>query len=98
KAVYRGGESVKLTALSGVQPVFVDFIQDGKERVSLLSATIDMSNGRGDLTLDLPADVSGTLELCAYRLNASGLALRKSRVVYVQPASDLKITANLNQE
>ncbi len=114
KAVYRGGESVKLTALSGTgAPIFVDFIQDGKERVSLLSATIDVRDGQGSLTLDLPPDVSGTLEMCAYRLGQpqqrgpaqgvvtldnSGLAVRKSRVVYVQPASDLKITANLDQK
>ncbi len=98
KAVYRGGESVQLTALgAGSEPVFVDFIQDGKERVTLLSATIPMSNGQGELTLDLPADVSGTLELCAYRIADSGKAMRKSRVVYIQPASDLKITANLDQ-
>jgi alpha-2-macroglobulin-like protein len=98
KAVYRGGESMKLTALaSGSEPVFVDFIQDGKERITLLSATIDVQGGRGDFTLDLPAELSGTLELCAYRLNEEGLAVRKSRVVYVQPASDLRIQMTLDR-
>ena len=101
KAVYRGGESMKLTALgAGSEPVFIDFIQNGKDgndRVTLLSATIDVRNGQGDFTLDLPPELSGTLELCAYRLNDVGLAVRKSRVVYVHPAGDLHIKATLDR-
>ncbi len=99
KAVYRGGEAVHLTALGkGSEPVFVDFFQEGRERVTLLSTTIDMTGGQGSLTLDLPPDVSGTLEMCAYRVTDEGMMLRKSRVVYVQPASDLKIKAYLDPQ
>jgi hypothetical protein len=98
RAVYKGGASMKLTALgAGSEPVFVDFILDGKERVTLLSSTIDVSGGRGETTVDLPPDLSGTIELCAYRMAASGVALRKSKLVYVAPAGELKIKTTFDQ-
>ena len=75
---------MKLTALGGgSEPVFVDFIKDG-QTVTLLTETIDMSKAaRATITLDLPPELFGTLELCAYRFNDEGLPVRKSRVVYV---------------
>lgn len=95
KAVYRSGDTMRLTAHGGgIQPVFVDLIKDGQ---TMLTQTIDMKDGRGQLTIDLPADLFGTLQMCAYRFSDSGLPVRKTRVFYVDAAADLKIETTLDQ-
>lgn len=95
KAVYNGGDTVKLIALGGGnQPVFVDMIKDGQ---TLLTRTVEMNNGDGDLSLDLPAEIFGTLQLNAYRLGSAGLAVRQSRVMYVRPAGQLRVDVTPDQ-
>ncbi len=90
KAVYTGGETLHLTALgkSGNEPVFVDLIKDGQTQ---LTTTVAMQDGRGDAEFDLPADLFGTIELCAYRYSAEGIPIRKRRVLYVHQAQEIRI-------
>jgi alpha-2-macroglobulin-like protein len=95
RAVYKAGQTMTLTALGGgAEPVFVDLIKDGQ---TLLTETVEVSGGRGTLSVDLPADLFGTVQLVAYRLNATGLPVRKKRVLYVKPADGGKITATLDR-
>jgi hypothetical protein len=95
RAVYQAGQTMTLTALgAGVEPVFIDFIKDGQ---TLLSDTVELIDGKGEHTLDLPAELFGTIELVAYRFGPTGLPVRKSRVVYVTPAKGLKIHATLDR-
>jgi uncharacterized protein YfaS (alpha-2-macroglobulin family) len=94
KAVYNGGETVHLTVLgSSPLPVFVDFLRDGQ---TMLTQTVAMSNGRGDLQFDLPPDLFGTVEICVYYAYTGGVAVRKSRAIYVRPAQQLRISAALD--
>ena len=90
KATYAGGETLELTTLgnAGREPVFLDFIKDGQ---TMLTDVVPMTNGRGYCHIDLPADLFGTIELCAYRFSANGLPVRKRRVLYVSQANDLRI-------
>jgi hypothetical protein len=95
KAVYNGGETVKLTAVgSGNEPVFVDLIKDGQ---TLLTETIDMDAGKGEYAFDIPADLFGTVEMVGYRFGSAGLPVRKSRVLYIRPAQELKIETTLDK-
>ncbi|MFO0930531.1 MAG: MG2 domain-containing protein [Gemmataceae bacterium] len=96
RAVYRGGETMTVTALgNGVEPVFLDLIRDGQ---TLLSQTIELSGGRGEQVVDLPADLFGTLQLVAYRfVGPEGLPFRKTRVLYVTPPDGLQVHATLDQ-
>src|SRR5262249_9583941 len=41
--------------------------------------------------------LSGTLELCVYRFGSDGLPVRKTRIVYVRPANQLSIKADLDR-
>lgn len=89
KAVYRGGETMKIVVLGGGnEPVFIDLIKDGQ---TLLTQTVPVAHGRGEYQLDLPPEVFGTLQLSAYRMGNQGLAERKSRLLYVSQAQDLKL-------
>jgi len=96
KAVYDGGETMKLAALGGgVEPVFVDFIKDGQ---TILTQQIGMDGGQGQYDFDLPPEIFGTIDICAYRFRSHGLAVRKSRTVYVRQARQLSIKATLDQD
>ena len=95
KAVYRGGEPMHVLALgSGIEPVFLDLIKDGQ---TVLSETIELNKGRGELEIDLPPELAGTVLLCAYRYGPGGLPVRKTRVVQIQPASQLRLQASLDR-
>jgi hypothetical protein len=94
RAVYEAGQTLRLAALGGgAEPVFVDFLKDGQ---TLLTQTVEMAGGRGEMAFDLPADLFGTVQVCAYRFGGAGLPLRKTRVLYVRPAGQVKIAATLD--
>jgi uncharacterized protein YfaS (alpha-2-macroglobulin family) len=96
RAVYNGGDTVHLTALGGgVEPVFVDFIKDGQ---TLLTQTIEVTSGHGEEEFDLPAELFGTVQLCAYRFGEDGLPVAKTRALYIRQAGDLDIKAALDQQ
>ncbi len=102
KALYRSGETMQLFALGGgSEPVLVDLIRDGQTILSCETtpqATVkDDDPGFGTTAIDLPPDLSGTLEIVAYRFGSQGLPVRKSRVVYVQPANQVGIQVTLDQ-
>src|SRR5262249_53381526 len=90
RAVYNGGDTMHISAWGfGVEPVFIDLIKDGQ---TLLTTTIERPPGKpgsaeaGELKLDLPPELSGTVLLCAYRYGKEGLPVRKTRVLYIRPA------------
>ena len=96
KATYGGGDTMTLSVLgSGVEPVFVDLLKDGQ---TLLTTNVDMKDGKGSRELDLPPELFGTIKLVAYRFNKSGLALRKSRMIFVRQARELNVAALLDQD
>jgi hypothetical protein len=87
--VIDGGETLQLSAIGhGIQPVFVDFIKD---RQLLLTTSIEMAGGAGAIAVDLPPELSGAVQVCAYRFSATGSPIRKSQVIHVTPASELRI-------
>jgi type II secretory pathway pseudopilin PulG len=90
KATCTGGDTLHLAAFSkgGDEPVFIDLIKDGQ---TVLTHVVPMSDGRGDGQFDLPLDLFGTIELCAYRYRSGGLPIRKRRILYVGQAQDVHI-------
>lgn len=98
RAVYRTGETAKLTVLSAASRdgrVFLDVVKD---RRTVLTKALDVAGGRAELALDLPADLFGTLELHAYRVLSDGNLSRDTRLVQVLRASDLEIRAELDRD
>lgn len=95
KAVYDGGETVNLVVLGGgTEPVFVDLIKDGQV---LLTESVALANGCGERRFDLPPDLFGTVELCAYRfVDMPGSPVRKARVLYIRPAEQVTIKTTLD--
>lgn len=95
RAVYDGGRTMTVTVLGGgTGPVFLDFLKDGQ---ALRTETVEVTNGQGVATFDLPPDLDGTLELCAWRFDDAGRPVRKQRVVYVRPVKALAVTATADR-
>jgi hypothetical protein len=89
KAVYDGGEPIRVTVLAGgVEPVFLDLIKDGQ---TVLSEIIAVEKGRGERSIDVPPELSGTIVLHTYRYGPEGLPSVRSRVIQVRPARALAI-------
>jgi hypothetical protein len=88
--------TVHLLAVGGgVEPVFVDFIKDGQ---TILTQSIDMKSGQGTYQFDLPPDIFGTIELCAYRFGPDGVPVRKTRLIYVRPANEIRIDVAMDRQ
>jgi uncharacterized protein YfaS (alpha-2-macroglobulin family) len=94
KAVYNGGETMRVSVLGGGgQPLFLDFIKDGQ---TVLTEVVPVKQGTGEYQFDLPADLFGTIEMVAYRYHTAGIPVRKSRVLYVRQAEEIKIAATMD--
>jgi len=90
RALAKVGESVNLTVLSPSPKgtIYIDVIRGGQ---TLHTASLDLVRGKGELSLPLSQDMSGSLEIHAYRISKSGLIVRDTRRLYVDPANDLKV-------
>jgi uncharacterized protein YfaS (alpha-2-macroglobulin family) len=96
RAIYRSGQTARLDVLapghSGL--VFVDVV---KQRRTLLTRHLVVKNGKATLALDLAPQLFGTLSLHAYRIRADGELLGDTRLIQVNRADDLRITAKLDR-
>lgn len=91
KAIYQPGDrmAIDIRTSAGMPTVFVDIVRGGQ---IMLSKWLEVKDGKALQTLDLPQTVFGTLEIHAYQMLQQGEIIRDSRVVYVQPRNDLKVT------
>ena len=93
RAIYEAGQAARLTLLSPGEDrvVFLDVIKDGQ---TVLTKTVVTRNHTASYSLPLPAALVGTLEIHAYTINSKGEDRGLSRIVYVNPASGLRISAD----
>jgi hypothetical protein len=97
KAIYKGGDSLKIDILTsaGMPTAYLDVVRGGQ---TMLTKWLDVKDGKAQDKIELPPSVFGTLEIHAYQTLSSGEVIRDCRVVYVQPATDLKIAVEPNKK
>jgi len=96
RATYSTGETAELTLLSaGGGYAYLDVIRSGQ---TALMKTVQLADGQGQLALDLPADLFGTLQLRAYKVLSDGSIVSDTKLIQVARASDLEIQATLDRE
>jgi len=78
----------ELAALAFKDRVYLDAIKDGR---TVLMTTVELDGGQGRYSLDLTPDLAGGFELEAYYLNADSTIMRDRKLVYVDPADQLRI-------
>jgi uncharacterized protein YfaS (alpha-2-macroglobulin family) len=97
QAVYKIGDRLRLETISTKQrgAVYIDVVKDGQ---TLITRAIETSGGRGNLSLDLTPSMFGTIEVRAYQITPDADPISDRRLVYVDPADDLKVEVSAEQE
>jgi len=96
RGVYRAGDRVRLQVLSTKQrgSVYVDVVKDGQ---TIGTHDLDLANGRAELDLPATPNMAGTVEFNAYLFGRDARPVADHRLVFVQPADELKIQTTLDR-
>ncbi|MDQ3815597.1 MAG: MG2 domain-containing protein, partial [Armatimonadota bacterium] len=97
KAIAKVGETLTLDIISTRQDgtAYVDLIKD---KQTVLTQSVALHRGRGELRIDLDETLAGTLQAHAYIITPRGDIVRDTKIIYVNPASDLKIEVSADQD
>ena len=89
-AVLKVGDRIQLKVLStrSSGSAYVDIVKNGQ---TILTRDLDLQNGQSDLTLDVTPEMAGTLDIDAYLFGREAQPIADHRLVFVQPADELKI-------
>jgi hypothetical protein len=92
RAVYRAGDRIQLRVLSTKKQgtAYVDIVREGQ---TVLTRDLDIKNGLAELALTATPDLAGTLDCNAYLFGSDARPVGDHRLVFVQPADELKIEA-----
>jgi len=84
------GDAVHLKVLStrARGSAYIDIVKDGQ---TILTRDLDLENGEADLTLTATPEMAGTLDIDAYLFGRDAQPVADHRLVFVQPADELKI-------
>jgi uncharacterized protein YfaS (alpha-2-macroglobulin family) len=95
RAVYRAGEVMGLRVFSTVKrgTAYVDIVKQGQ---TILTRDLDIENGHAELTLLATPELAGTVDFNAYLFGRDARPVGDHRLVFVQPADELKIEATTN--
>ncbi len=95
RAIYHAGEGIALKIFSTKRSgaAYIDAIRDGQ---TMLTRDVDLVNGQAELTLPVSPDMAGTLDLDAYIIGGDSRPVADHRLVFVQPADDLKIETTVS--
>ena len=96
RAVYRAGEPIRLRVFSTKArgTVYLDVIKAGQ---TVLTRDVDLVNGQAELALTATPDLSGTLDCNAYLFGTNAQAVADHRLLFVQPADELKVEATADR-
>ncbi len=88
--LYKAGDTIKGVVFGSRQRgnVYVDVVKGGQ---TILTQTAELQGGKAEFTITASPDLSGTLQVSAYQILPSSDIIRDSALVFVEPATDLKI-------
>ncbi len=90
RAIFKVGDRVHLTVLSSRTggSAYVDIVRNGQ---TIVTRDVDLQGGAADLSFTATAEMAGTLDLDAYLFGRDSQPVADHRLVFVEPADDLKI-------
>ena len=90
RAVYRAGESIRLKVFSTKQrgAAYIDIVKEGQ---TVLTRDLDLENGQAELSLAATPEMAGTVDFSAYLFGRNAQPVGDHRLIFVQPADELKI-------
>jgi len=92
RAVYKPGDSMEITVMSTRQKgaAYVDLVREGQ---TILTRDVDVENGRAEMNLRVTPEMSGTLMVHAYVIGRNARETADQRLVFVEPADELRVEA-----
>jgi uncharacterized protein YfaS (alpha-2-macroglobulin family) len=92
RAVYRTGDRIKLRVFSTKKrgTAYVDIVKEGQ---TVLTRDLEIENGQAELSLTATPELAGTVDFNAYLFGGDARPVGDHRLVFVQPADELKIEA-----
>ncbi len=92
RAVYRAGDRIALKVFSTRQSgaAYLDIVRAGQ---TVLTRDVNLVNGQAELALTATPAMAGTLDLNAYVIGRDARPVADHRLLFVQPADELKIEA-----
>src|SRR5205085_12350165 len=92
RAVYRSRERIQLRIFSTQKrgTAYLDIVKEGQ---TVLTRDLDIENGQAELSLTATPEMAGTVDFNAYLFGRDAIPVSDHRLVFVQPADELKIEA-----
>ena len=90
RAIFKTGDRIELKVLStrAHGAAYVDIVKNGQ---TILTRDLDLRDGQAELTLNATPEMAGTLDIDAYLFGRDAQPVADHRLVFVQPADELKI-------
>ncbi|MGA3071595.1 MAG: MG2 domain-containing protein, partial [Terracidiphilus sp.] len=90
RAIFKAGDRIQLRVLStrAHGAAYVDIVKNGQ---TILTRDLDLQDGQAELTLTATPEMAGTLDIDAYIFGRDAQPVADHRLVFVQPAEELKI-------
>ena len=90
RAVYRAGERIQLKVFSTKArgAAYVDILKEGQ---TVLTRDLELENGELELSLTATPEMAGTVDIGAYLFGRDARPVGDHRLIFVQPADELKI-------
>jgi uncharacterized protein YfaS (alpha-2-macroglobulin family) len=90
RAVFKAGDRIEFKVLStrAHGAAYVDIVKNGQ---TILTRDLDLENGQAELALTATPEMAGTLDIDAYLFGRDAQPVADHRLVFVQPAEELKI-------
>jgi hypothetical protein len=90
RAVYSAGDAIHLKVFSteALGTAYVDIVKDQQ---TVLTRDLDIRNGQAELSISATPEMAGTLDCNAYIFGRNAQPVADHRLVFVQPANELKV-------
>jgi uncharacterized protein YfaS (alpha-2-macroglobulin family) len=90
RAVYRAGDRILLkvfsTKASGA--AYIDIVKEGQ---TVMTRDLELENGQAELSLTATPEMAGTVDISAYLFARDARPVGDHRLIFVQPADELRI-------
>src|SRR5271157_2239833 len=92
RAVYRSGDAIHLKVLATKNrgTAYIDIAKEGQ---TILTRDLDINDGEAELSVVASPEMAGTLDVNAYMFGQNAQPVSDHRLLFVQPADELKIEA-----
>jgi hypothetical protein len=90
RAIFKAGDPIQFAVIStrASGAAYVDVVKNGQ---TILTKDLDLQGGRAELTVTATPEMAGTLDIDAYLFGRDSQPVADHRLVFVQPADELKI-------